>query len=378
MNWRRTRAMFRKEFLHIIRDPRSLAAALLQPMMMLMLFGYALSLDVDRIPIFVYDQSNTPQSHDLIQQFRGSRYFAIAGQQQGYGPIDRAMNKSQALIGLVIPSDFATNIMSAHEDADVQLLIDGSDSNTASIAVGYAESLVQMYSAQMRADMQSMRAGQVLTPAVEARVRVFYNTDLVSRDYIVPGLIAVILMIIASILTSLTIAREWENGTMEQLLSTPVRPAEIALGKLGAYFVLGMVDMLISLAVALYVFEVPFKGSPTLLFISSCVFLFGALAWGIFISASTRSQLVAYQLSTFTSFLPAFLLSGFIYSLQNMPRIIQFIALFVPARYFINIVSGIFLKGVGLEILWFNFLLLVLYGVVVFYFATQKLRQKVA
>jgi ABC-2 type transport system permease protein len=378
MNWRRTGAIFRKEALHILRDPRSLAAALMQPLIMLMLFGYALSLDVDRIPVHVYDQSNTPQSRDLIEAFRGSRYFTIQAEDRGYRPIDRAMDMRLALIGLVIPYDFADNLATAHKDAVVQLLIDGSDSNTASIAAGYAEGLVQAYAASIREGTQSLRSGQVLKPIVEARVRVWYNTDLVSRDYIVPGLIAVILMIIASILTSLTIAREWENGTMEQLLSTPVRPAEIALGKLGAYFVLGIADMLISLVIAIWVFEVPFKGNPWLLLFSSCVFLFGALATGIVISASTRSQLVAYQLSTLTSFLPAFLLSGFIYSIQNMPRIIQLIALFVPARYFINIIKGVFLKGLGLELLWFDLLLLTVYGALMFRLATRRLRQKVA
>jgi ABC-2 type transport system permease protein len=165
---------------------------------------------------------------------------------------------------------------------------------------------------------------------------------------------------------------------MEQLLSTPVRPVEMALGKLSAYFVLGIVDMLMSLFVAIVVFKVPMKGSPVLLLVSSAIFLFGALAWGILISAMNRNQLSAYQLCTLTSFLPAFLLSGFIYSLQNMPVIIQFLALFVPARYFIEIVKGIFLKGIGLEILWFNLLLLVVYGAAMFYLATKKLRQKVA
>jgi ABC-2 type transport system permease protein len=378
VNWRRTRAIFRKEFLHIIRDPRSLIAALVQPLMMLMLFGYALSLDVDRIPLFVYDQSNTPQSRELADEFRGSRYFTIAGEARGYKPIERAMDTRRALIALVIPYDFATNLTTAHEEAVVQLLIDGSDSNTAAIAAGYADALVQSFAVRLREDAQSMRAGSVIKPAVEPRVRVWYNTDLVSRNYIVPGLIAVILSIIAAILTSLTIAREWENGTMEQLLSTPVRPAELAFGKLAAYFMLGLADMLISLAVGIWVFHVPFKGSPVLLFVSSCVFLFGALGTGIMISASTRSQLVAYQLSTLTSFLPAFLLSGFIYSLENMPRIIQFVALFVPARYFIDIIKGVFLKGVGLEVLWFDFLLLLAYAVVVFRFATKKLNQKVA
>jgi ABC-2 type transport system permease protein len=258
------------------------------------------------------------------------------------------------------------------------LLLDGSDSNTATTALGYAEGLVAAYSAKIQMAAQRQRAGAATQGGVDARIRVWYNPDLVSRNFIVPGLIAVILMIIVANLSSLTIAREWENGTMEQLLSTPVRPAEMALGKLSAYFLLGMLDMLICLFVGVFIFDVPFKGNLLTLMISSCVFLFGGLACGILISASNRSQLMAYQMGSLTSFLPAFLLSGFIYPIANMPRIIQAIALFVPARYFINILNGLFLKGVAFSLIWFNFLLLVGYGTLMFYYATRKLRQKVA
>jgi ABC-2 type transport system permease protein len=377
MNFRRMRAMARKEFLHIVRDPRSLIAALAQPLLMLLLFGYALSLDVDRIPTIIYNLDRTQVSEGLVKDFRGSRYFQIVEEARSYRPIDQGMDTGRALLGVVIPTDYSKNL-AAGKVAPVQLLLDGSDSNTASIAMGYAQGLLQDYAERQREQAQIQRTGTVLAQPVQSRTRVWYNTDLVSRNYIVPGLIAVILMIIASLLTSLTIAREWENGTMEQLLSTPVRPLEMALGKLSAYFALGIVDMLISLFVAVVIFGVPMKGSWVLLFVSSCIFLFGALAWGIMISAMNRQQLTAYQLSTLTSFLPAFLLSGFIYSIQNMPVVIQFISLFVPARYFINIVKGIFLKGVGLELLWFDLLLLVIYGAGVFYLAARKLRQKVA
>lgn len=377
MNFRRTRAMARKEVLHIIRDPRSLIAALAQPMFMLLLFGYALSLDVDRIPTVVYDLDRTPVSEGLIKTFRGSRYFQIVDEVHDYRPIERAIDTRRALMGIVIPTDYSRNLASGKQ-TQLQILLDGSDSNTASIARGYAEGVIQTYALEARNQAQIQRVGSVVQPPLEARVRVWYNTDLVSRNYIVPGLIAVILMIIAGMLTSLTVAREWENGTMEQLLSTPVRPIEIAVGKLSAYFALGIIDMLLALFTAIVIFHVPMKGSWVLLFASSCVFLFGALAWGIFISAGNRNQLSAYQLSTLTSFLPAFLLSGFIYSIENMPAVIQFIALFVPARYFINIVKGVFLKGIGLKLLWFDFLLLIVYGAGVFYFATKKLRQKVA
>jgi ABC-2 type transport system permease protein len=213
---------------------------------------------------------------------------------------------------------------------------------------------------------------------VEARIRVWYNEDLKSKNYIVPGLIAVILMIISALLTSLTIAREWESGTMEQLLSTPVRPSELLLGKLSAFFALGLADMLIALLVGIFVFQVPLRGSLPLLFFTSCIFLFGALCWGIFLSAATRSQLMAYQFGVITSFLPAFLLSGFIFSIENMPTVIQAVTYVVPARYFVSILKGIFLKGVGVEILWFEILLLIVYSCFLFLIAIRKMRQKMA
>jgi drug efflux transport system permease protein len=375
MNFRRTRALARKEVLHILRDPQSLFAALLQPLVMLLIFGWALSLDVDRIPTFVYDMDRTPQSRDLIRQFQGSRYFDIVEQVHAYRPIEQAIDQRRCLIGLVVPEDFAKNI-SLKRATQVQLLLDGSDSNTAAIAQGYAEGVVAMYSQALQVPIQTAMGG---TPAtVSPQVRVWYNPDLLSGNFIVPGLIVVIVMIIAANLSSLTIAREWENGTMEQLLSTPARPAEIALGKISAYFLVGAADLAIAILIGVFVFGVPLKGSVVLLLVSSAIFLFGALGLGIMISAMFRSQLMAYQMGSLISFLPAFLLSGFIYSIGSMPRIIQVISLFVPARYFMEVARGIFLKGIGVQLLWFNLLLLIGYGAVVFYFATRKLRQKVA
>lgn len=374
MNFRRLRAITRKELIHVVRDPQSLAAALLQPFVMLLLFGWALSMDVDHIPTYVYDHDHSPQSRELIQQFSGSRFFDIKAQVQDYRAIEQAIDRREILIGLVIPDDFSKNL-GIGKPAQIQLLIDGSDSNTAAISQGYAEGVIASFSRNVTAE--AMRRSPP-SGGVEARVRVWYNPDLLSGNFIVPGLIAVILMIIAANLGSLTIAREWENGTMEQLLSTPLRPTEIALGKLSAYFFIGIADMIMCMLMGMYLFDVPLKGSVTLLMVSSCVFLFGALGLGIMISAMNRSQLTAYQMGTLTSFLPAFLLSGFIYSIGNMPRIIQAVALFVPARYFMNIARGVFLKGIGLRVLWFDFLLLVVYGGVVFYFAQRKLRQKVA
>jgi ABC-2 type transport system permease protein len=375
MSFRRTRAIARKEMLHILRDGRSLFAALLQPLVMLLIFGWALSLDVDRIPTFVYDLDQSPQSRDLVKDFEGSRYFHVVEEVRGYRPIEQAINRRDCLLGVVIPVHFAKDI-DLKQPAQVQLLIDGSDSNTAAIAQGYAESIVSLYSQRLQAPIQT--AAGYVPASVIPDVRVWYNPDLLSGNFIVPGLIVVIVMIIAANLGSLTIAREWENGTMEQLLSTPARPSEIALGKLSAYFVVGAADMIIALVVGIFVFDVPMKGSLVLLLTSSAIFLFGALGLGIMVSAMFRTQIMAYQMGTLLSFLPAFLLSGFIYPIGSMPRVIQVVSLIVPARYFMEISRGIFLKGIGIELLWFNLLLLIAYAVAVFYFATRKLRQKVA
>ena len=294
-----------------------------------------------------------------------------------YKPVDRAIDKSAILLSLTVPRDYARHLLSGQE-ANVQLLIDGSDSNTASIALGYAQAVIQTYAAQLRSDAQIRKGGQPLRVPVDPRIRVWYNSDLKSKNFIVPGLIAVTMMIIASMLSSLTIAREWENGTMEQLLSTPVRPRELVLGKLLAYFALGITDMLICVIVGVFIFQIPFRGSVWFLFFTSCLFLFGALSWGIFISATARSQLLAFQMGMLSSFLPGYLLSGFIYSIQNMPKVIQAVSAIVPARYFVTILNGIFLKGVGIRILWGEVTMLAVYAGIVFVAASRKMRQKVA
>ncbi len=376
MSYRRLRAMFVKELHHVTRDSRSLAMAIAMPMMMLLLYGYALSLDVDHIQTLVYDQDGTTASRDLTRQFQGSRYFQVIGFVNDYHAIEHAIDTSHILIGVAIPRGFGKDL--AAGSGKVQLLVDGSDSNTASIALGYAQAVIQAYAAQLRSDAQVRKGGQPLRVPVDPRIRVWYNSDLKSKNFIVPGLIAVTMMIIASMLSSLTIAREWENGTMEQLLSTPVRPTELVLGKLLAYFALGITDMLICIVVGVFIFQVPFRGSVWFLFFSSCLFLFGALSWGIFISASARTQMLAFQLGMLSSFLPGYLLSGFIWSIQNMPKVIQAISVIVPARYFVTILNGVFLKGVGIRVLWGEVSMLIVYAALVFLAASRKMRQKVA
>ncbi len=377
MSVRRTRAVLVKELRHIARDSRSLMMALAVPLLMLVLFGYALSLDVDRIPTLVYDADGTPQSRELVARFEGSRFFEITGRATHYREIERDIDRGRILMGIAIPSDYSRKI-AAGDTADIQILIDGSDSNTASIARGYADSVVRGYGIELRAEAQNRRGGQRMQPAVDTRLRVWYNSSLESKNYVVPGLIAVILMLIAALLTSLTIAREWEMGSMEQLLSTPLRPTEMVLGKMLAYFVLGAADALIAVLVGVLVFRVPLRGSLIELAITTCIFLCGALFWGIFISAVARTQLLAYQMGLISSFLPAFLLSGFVYSIETMPPVIQAISYAFPARYFVTILKGIYLKGVGMRVFWGDVMFLLLYGSIVFFLATRKLRGKLA
>jgi ABC-2 type transport system permease protein len=379
MSLRRTVAVTRKEMRHILRDTRSLTMALAVPILMLLLFGLALSLDVDHIPTLIYDADRSAKSRDLIEQFRGSRYFQILGYTDSYKAIERAIDRNQILLGMVIPPDYSRHIGSGKE-AEVQLLIDGSDSNTASIALGYAESVVQSYSLQLRSEGQNRRgvSSAQTGPPVDSLLRVWYNSRLESKNYVVPGLIAVILMIIGSVLTSLTIAREWEMGTMEQLLSTPLRPAEMVLGKMAAYFGVGIVDLAISVVCGVYIFDVPLRGSFLLLVLTSCLFMFGTLFWGIFLSARSKTQLEAYQMAMLSSFLPAFMLSGFVYAIESMPPVIQAVSHLVSASYFVMILKGIFLKGVGLRVLWLETLFLAAYAAAVFFLATRKLKQKIA
>jgi ABC-2 type transport system permease protein len=377
VNLRRTRAIFHKEARHIIRDPRSLIMALGLPLVDLLLFGYALDLDVDRIPTLIFDADHSAISQELIQRFQGSRFFEIEGFVDNYAAIEKGIDRDQILMGVSIPRDYSRRIASG-EKVDVQILLDGSDANTASIALGYAEATVKSYSFQLRSQGQNLHAGLRPDIPVEAQLRVWYNSSLESKNYIVPGLIAVILMVIAALLTSLTIARERELGTLEQLLSTPIRPPEIVLGKMLAFFVVGVLDTLISILLGVFVFDVPFRGSFLLLSLTGCIFLSSAFFLGILISTLARSQLQAYQLGILSSFLPSMLLSGFIYAIENMPPAIQAVTYLVPARYFAEIIKGIFLKGVGWQVLWADILFLVVFSSLVFLLATRRLRQKLA
>lgn len=375
MKLRRLWAISRKEFLHIIRDPRSLGMAIAIPMLMLFLYGYALTLDVDRVPTVVWDQSDTALSRKLVARFDGSPYFTVVNHVDNYEAIQRDIDSREALVGLVIGRDFAQRLASGR-DAPLQMIVDGSDSNTATIAIGYADVITEIFSQEL-VNTQVERAGiQSPRVPVEVRPRVWFNAELQSKNFIIPGLIAVIMMVIAALLTSLTVAREWERGTMEQLISTPVKEAELILGKIIPYFAIGMFDMLLAVLMGQFLFQVPLRGNVALLFGTASIFLAGVLSLGVLISVLTKSQLLASQMAMVLTFLPAFLLSGFIFAISNMPKVIQLVTYLIPARYFVTILKGIYLKGVGLEILGGEVLLLTGFGLVAMLLAVARFKKK--
>lgn len=375
MNTPRIWAVTRKEFIHIIRDPRSLGMSIAIPMLLLLLFGYALTLDVDDVPIVVWDQDETQASREFISRFAASPYFSLQEYVRDYRKLEEAVDSGRALAALVIPTGFAGRVDSGRE-AQVQLIVDGSDSNTATIAIGYVEAVAMVYSQDVALKKIRRMGRTKLTLPVKVKSRVWFNPDLESKNYIIPGLIAVIMMVISALLTSLTVAREWERGTMEQLISTPVKGSELILGKLLPYFIIGMFDVFLAVLMGEFLFKVPLRGNVALLFAMAAVFLAGSLSLGMLISIVTKSQLLASQLAMVMTFLPAFLLSGFMYAIPNMPNAIQAVTYFVPARYFVALLKGIYLKGVGLNILFIEAGLLAVFGIVVTILANKKFKKK--
>ena len=365
----RIKAIAKKEFIQIWRDPLSLAIAFLMPVMQLLIYGYAITYDVNNLTTVVYDQDRSQLSRELVAQFKQSGYFSILAYLDYNDDIDMYLDSGKARIAIMIPPQFAQDVEIGN-DAHVGIIIDGSDSKTATIAEGYISGLSQHFSQRL--------AGVRFTPLIEARPRVWYNPELKSRNFIVPGLIAMIMAVVVALHTSLTIAREWERGTMEQLITTPIKTPELIIGKLIPYFMIGFIDMILSVVMGMYLFHVPLKGSLVLLVALSSIFLFGGVCQGIVISIVAKSsQALASQMALLSTFLPAFLLSGFVFSIANMPRVLQFVTYIVPARYFVTILKGIFMKGIGLDLLLWDVVLLSVYAVVTFLVANTRFQKRV-
>jgi ABC-2 type transport system permease protein len=375
MSATRLLAVARKEVIQILRDSRSLGIVVIMPVTLMMLFGYGVNLDLKGLPIFVYDRDGSQQSQDLLKRFQASEYFKVERVVDNYPAVTRALDDGQARMGIVIPWDFSRRLGSGGP-VQVQALVDGTDDNTANVAIGYAQAVVQGYSADIQTSWL-LRHGQSMQPApVSVDTRTWYNEDLESSAFIVPGVLALVMSVIGAFLTSLTIAREWERGSMEQLISTPVSAMEIMLGKLAPYFVLGMFDVIVCAAIAIYWFHVPFRGSYFTLLFSSALFLVVVLSLGFFISVLAKSQFAASQVALLVTFLPAFLLSGFLFSIDQMPVALQWITRILPARYYVSVLKQIFLKGTPTRMLYADLVPLGIFAIILALLATSSFHKR--
>ena len=377
MNVRRMLVMARKEFLHIVRDPQSLAIVIVMPVILVLLFGYGVNIDLKGLPVVVLDQEGSQQSQDLLKHLQASQYFHVAGVVSQYNALTRALDRGDAKAGVVIPWNFSERL---HDGGPVQVqaLVDATDDNSANILTGYLQSVVQTYSAQVQADWLQNHGAAIPAAPVAVQVRTWYNENLESSAFIIPGILALVMSVIGAFLTSLTIAREWERGTMEQLISTPVSAGEIMMGKLIPYFALGMADTVICAVLAIFWFKVPFRGSYATLMISSAMFMVVVLSMGFFISVLAKGQFAASQIALITTFLPAFLLSGFLFAIEQMPVALQVITHIIPARYYVSVLKKIFLKGSAITMLSADLVPLAIFTVVLGVLATRSFHKRLS
>jgi ABC-2 type transport system permease protein len=371
MRLRRLKAIAVKEVLQVWRDPRSLMIALLMPFTQLFLLGYGISLDLKHLPVCTFDREGSQNSQSLLKLFEASPYFTIADNVQTYPKLVGDIDRSDCKLGIVIPPDFSERLNDTGSSS-VQAILDATDDNTANVAYGYALAVVNGYSNQVQLDWAARQGQELnLVQPMSVASRVWFNEDLDSRNFIIPGVVATIMALIGAQLTSLTISREWERGTMELLISTPVKPSEVMLGKLFPYLLIGWIDAAFCLAIAALWFEVPFRGSIFTLFFTTTLFLLVVMGIGYLTSVLIRSQLGASQVALLLTMMPAQLLSGYMFPIDQMPPIIQTVTYLVYARYYVSIVKAIFLKGSDIIALTTPILFLLVYAFAVMVLAAR-------
>ena len=382
LSWRTMRAIMRREFIDVVRDRRSLILTFLYPISMLILYGYGIRYDVDNVPLTILDHSETPESRDLTQQMLQSGYFNLIRWAGNLREVEEDLVTDASKAAVVIPVDFAARIR-AGEPVTVGAFIDGSDSNTATIAQGYLLAMIARYNADLMAGnalaLQAAAAGGgagTFGAQIDLKTRVWYNPELKSVNFIVPGVIAVIMMIVGAILTALSIVKEKERGTIEQILVSPIRPLEMMIGKIIPYVIIAFIDLVIVVVAGYLIFDVPIKGSLFQLAFFALFYLIASLGTGVFVSTIAESMQSAMLLAIFLSLLPSILLSGFVFPLDNMPLPIQVISYFFPGRYFVTAIRGIYLKGVGISVLWPEALLLMCFSAAIVWLSASRFQEK--
>jgi ABC-2 type transport system permease protein len=343
--------IIRKEFLQFRQDKKMFGISFLAPILQLLVLGFAASLDVTDIPLVVCDMDRTANSRELVDHFTATGYFALQGTTERIRDVDAWLDNGRASIALVIPEGFSKK-MGNGTPAQLQILADGTETSSASTGFSYASMIVMQYSQNIILEKSLNQGRTVLPVRVAPEVRVWYNPELKSRNFMVPGVLGLLLMVMTMILTSLAIVKEKELGTLEQLIVTPIRPYQLIIGKLAPFFVIGVIDVLLVILVALWIFALPVKGGILLLIALSIIFLMTTLGLGLFISTISRTQQQAMMTAIFFFMLPMIFFSGFVFPIENMPPVIQAVSYLIPLRYYFVIVRGLFLKGVGLDVLW--------------------------
>jgi ABC-2 type transport system permease protein len=368
--------IIRKEYLQLRRDPTMLRLTFLSPVIQLLILGYAASLDVSRIPLVVCDMDHTRSSRELTTRFTSSGTFTLVGEVPSINDIDHQIDDGHASMALVLPRGFGAGI-AGNRTVQVQAIADGSESNSAVIGLSYASIIVAAYSQAigLKAYTRLRNAGLKLA-SVSPETRIWYNPAVKSRNYMIPAVLAMVLMLSTMLLTSLAVVREKEIGTMEQLIVTPIKPWQLLIGKLAPFSILGLIDIIIVLAIATLWFHVPLKGSIPLLFLLCFIFELTTLGLGLLISTVSKNQQQAMMTSQFFIMQPMMQLSGFAFPIENMPKVIQFVTNFIPLRYFMSIIRGIFLKGSGIRELWPNALALLIFGLVIFIISVNRFQKK--
>jgi ABC-2 type transport system permease protein len=365
--------LMRKEFLELRRDPRLFGLVIVAPIVQLTVLGYAATTDVRDVPIVVVDADRSPASRALISRFDASDNFGVVAILDSTNEIDRWLEEGRAWMALNIPPNYG-GLVATGETAPLQVVADGTDSNSTNVALGYARVLVAGYAQ----DLVAERTGRAPQPPVNAVIRVWFNPDLESRVFMIPGIVALLLLVVTTNLSAMAIVREKELGTLEQLNVTPIARWELIVGKLIPYAVVGMIDVALVLLVAIFWFEVPMRGSLALLFAMCGVYLLSTLGLGLFVSTISSTQQQAMMTSVFFFMMPMIYLSGFIFPIENMPAWIQPITYLLPLRYFLVILRGLFLKGVGLETFWPQALALLAWGIAVLSLATLRSSKRLA
>jgi len=368
--------IIRKEFIQLRRDPKLFPILVIAPVLQLLLLGYAVNLDVRDIPTVVCDLDRTAASRDFISRYFHSGYFSLRGNVEETRRIDGFLVSGEAVMALVVPRGFG-NELAAGRPASVQVLADGSESQSATIGVGYASQIAARYAQEIAAKaLERLRALGIRPVRIEPEVRVWYNPELRSRYFMVPGVLGLILMVMTMMLTSMAVVREKEIGTMEQLIVTPIRPVHLIAGKLLPFLLIGLIDVTLIVSFIQILFRVPLKGSLALLFGLSFVFTLTTLGLGLFISTISNNQQQAMLTAVFF-LMPMLMFSGFVFPIENMPRVVQGFTYCVPLRYYFVIVRGIYLKGVGLHELWPQALALLAFGIAILGLSVLRFRKKI-